>query len=150
MELGRVAEAESALEAFAREAAAAGDAEAATMVTARHAMLAVLRGRLDEASRLTREVAGAARRAGMPDADAITGTLAGAVAAERVTEADAEQGVQVLLASARRQPGHLYEATAARLLVTLGRTAEAGAELDRLLPRALAASGPRWLGAMAD
>jgi tetratricopeptide (TPR) repeat protein len=150
MELGRVAEAESALAAFAREAAAAGDAEAAVMVTARYAMLAVMRGRLDEASRLTREVAGAARRAGMPDADAITGTLAGAVAAERGTEADAEQGVQVLLASARRQPGHLYEATAARILVTLGRTAEAGAELDRLLPRALAASGPRWLGAMAD
>ena len=150
MELGRVAEAESALAAFAREAAAAGDAEAAVMVTARHAMLAVLRGRLDEASRLTREVAEAARRAGMPDADAITGTLAGAVAAERGTVADAEQGVQVLLASARRQPGHLFEATAARILATLGRTAEAGAELDRLLPRALAASGPRWLGAMAD
>ena len=150
MELGRVAEAESALAAFAREAATAGDAEAAVMVTARYAMLAVLRGRLDEASRLTREVAGATRRAGMPDANAITGTLAGAVAAERGTETDAEQGVQVLLAAARRQPGHLFEATAARILVTLGRTAEAGAELDRLLPRALAASGPRWLGAMAD
>jgi len=150
MELGRVAEAESALAAFAREAAAAGDAQAAVMVTARHAMLAVLRGRLDEASRLTREVAEAARRTGMPDADAITGTLAGSVAAERGTEADAEQGVQVLLASARRQPGHLFEATAARILVTLGRTDEAGAELDRLLPRALASSGPRWLGAMAD
>ena len=80
MELGRVAEAESALAAFAREADAAGDAQAAVMVTARHAMLAVLRGRLDEASRLTREVAEAARRAGMPDTDAITGTLAGAVA----------------------------------------------------------------------
>ena len=150
MELGRVAEAESALAAFAQEAAAAGDAEAAVMVTARHAMLAVLRGRLDEASRLTREVAGAARRAGMPDADAIIGTLAGLVAAERGTETEFEQGVQVLLASARRQPGHLFEATAARILVILGRTAEAGAELDRLLPRALAASGPRWLGAMAD
>jgi AAA ATPase-like protein len=150
MELGRVAEAESALAAFAREADAAGDAQEAVMVTARHAMLAVLRGRLDDASRLTREVAEAARRAGMPDTDAITGTLAGSVAAERGTEADAEQGIQVLLASARRQPGHLFEATAARILTTLGRTAEAGAELDRLLPRALASSGPRWLGAMAD
>src|SRR4029077_6663322 len=146
MELGRVAEAESALEAFAREAAAAGDAEAATMVTARHAMLAVMRGRLDEASRLTREVAGAARRAGMPDTDAITGTLAGRVAAERGTDADAEQGVQVLLASAGRQPGHLYEATAARILVTLGRTAEAGAELGRLLPPAGAPPGARRAG----
>ena len=150
MELGRVAEAESALAAFASEAAAAGDTEAAVMVTARHAMLAVLRGRLDEASRLTREVAEAARRAGMPDAEAITGTLAGSVAAERGTVADAEQGVQALLGAARRQPGHLFEATAARILATRGRTAEAGVELDRLLPQALAASGPRWLGAMAD
>jgi hypothetical protein len=48
MELGRVAEAESALAVFAREAAEAGDAEAAVMVAARHAMLAVLRGRLAE------------------------------------------------------------------------------------------------------
>ena len=150
MELGRVAEAESALAAFAREAAAAGDAEAAVMVTARHAMLAVLRGRFDQATELTREVAAAARRAGMPDAEAITGTLVGSVAAERGSRADAEMGVQELLAAAVRQPGHLFEATAARILVMLGRTAEAGAELDRLLPRALAASGPRWLGAMAD
>lgn len=49
MELGRVAEAESALAAFAHEAAAAGDAEAAVMVTARHAMLAVLHGRFEQA-----------------------------------------------------------------------------------------------------
>jgi hypothetical protein len=44
----------------------------------------------------------------------------------------------------------LFEATAARVMLLLGRDAEAGAELDRLLPRALAGSGPRWLGAMAD
>jgi len=150
MELGRVAEAESALAVFEREATAAGDGEAAVMATARHAMLAVLRGRFDQAIELTREVAAAARRAGMPDAEAITGTLAGSVAAERGSSADAEMGVRELLAAAVRQPGHLFEATAARILVMLGRTAEAGAELDRLLPRALAASGPRWLGAMAD
>ena len=39
MELGRVAEAESALAVFEREAAAAGDAQAAVMATARHGML---------------------------------------------------------------------------------------------------------------
>src|SRR5262249_34863577 len=54
MELGRVAEAESALAAYARDAAAAGDAEAAGMVTARHAMLAVPRGRVDPANRRTK------------------------------------------------------------------------------------------------
>jgi tetratricopeptide (TPR) repeat protein len=150
MELGRVTEAESALAAYAREAAAAGDAEAAVTVTARHAMLAALRGRLDEATRLTREVAEASRKAGMADADAITGTLGGLVLVERATVAEAEAAVTFLLGAAVRQPGHLFEATAARIMAETGRTAEAAAELDRLLPRALAASGPRWVGALAD
>jgi len=80
---------------------------------------------------------------------AFTGTQAWAAAAAGGTGAG-EEVVNLLLASASRQPGHLFEATAARILVALGRDAEAGAELDRLLPRALAASGPRWLGAIAD
>jgi len=150
MELGRVAEAESALAAYAREAAAAGDAEAAVTVTARHAMLAVLRGRLDEATRLTGEVARAAQRIKLPDAEAITGTLTGMVIAERGTAADGAEGVATLYAAAVRQPGHLFEATAARILTEIGRTAEAATELDRLLPRALAASGPRSVGGLAD
>ena len=169
MELGRVSEAESALAAFEREAAAAGDTDAAVMVTARHAMLAVLRGRFDQASQLIGEVAEGAQRAGLADAEAITGTLAWSVAAERgasakwaaaqhlpgwlaAVERDTTGGrrivMEALLAAARRQPGHLFEATAARMLVSLGREAEAAAELERLLPRALAARGPggwgRW------
>jgi hypothetical protein len=150
MELGRVAEAESALAAFGREAAAAGDAEAAVTVTARHAMLAVLRGRFDQASQLIEDAAGAARRAGMADAEGLARTLAWSVTAERGPATGADSAVEHLLATAARQPGHLFEATAARILAWLGRTAEAAAELERLLPRALAASGPRWLGAMAD
>jgi len=150
MELGRVAEAESALAAIGREAAAAGDAETTVMVTARHAMLAILRGRFDDASLLIEDVARGARRARMADADAITGTLTGAVAAERSARTDGDSAVAELLTAARRQPGHLFEATAARILCSLGREAEAGAELDRLLPRALAGSGPRWLGSIAD
>jgi hypothetical protein len=63
MELGRVAEAESALAAFGREAAMAGDVEAGVVVTARHAMLAVMRGRFD--------------RAGMADAEALPGRWPG-------------------------------------------------------------------------
>jgi hypothetical protein len=55
-----------------------------------------------------------------------------------------------VLAAARYLPGHLFEATAARMLAWLGRDAEARAELDRLLPQALGGSGPRWLGAAAD
>ena len=150
MELGRVAEAESALAVFEREVAAAGDAEAAVMVTARHAMLAILRGRFDDARQLIEKVAETARRARMADAEALAGTLAWSVAAERSTSDGWEIPVEALQTAARRQPGHLFEATAARMLVRTGQIAEAGAELDRLLPRALAASGPRWLGAMAD
>jgi AAA domain len=150
MELGRVAEAESALAAFGREANASGDAEAAVMVTARHAMLAVLRGRFDQASQLIEDVAEAAQRIGMADANGLTGMLAWSVAEERGHAAGAEAAVEHMLAAARRKPGHLFEATAARVLAWLGRTAEAAAELERLLPQALAASGPRWLGAMAD
>ena len=52
-----MAEAESALAAFEQQAAAAGDAEAVIMVTARRAMLAVLRGRFDQASQLAGKVA---------------------------------------------------------------------------------------------
>jgi len=82
MELGRVAEAESALAAFAREASAAGDAEAAVMVTARHAMLAVLRGRFDQASQLIEDVSEAAWRAGIADGEMLAGMLAWSLAAE--------------------------------------------------------------------
>ena len=150
MELGRVPEAESALAAFEREAAAVGDTEAAVMATARHAMLAVLRGRFDQASRLTGDVADRARRAGMADAWPVSATLTASVAAERGPRSFLETGVEQVLAVADTLPGHLYEATAARIFVLLGRTAEAAAELERILPRALASSGPRWLGAMTD
>jgi hypothetical protein len=150
MELGRVTEAESALAAIGREAAVAGDAEATVMVTARHAMLAVLRGRFDQAGQLIDQVAEAAQRVGLADADGLAGTLAWSVASEQGPSAGVEVAVEHVLASATRQPGHLFEAAAARILAWLGRTAEAAAELERLLPRALTASGPRWLGAMAD
>ena len=148
MELGRVAEAESALAAFEQRAAAAGDAEAVIMVTARRAMLAVLRGRFDQASQLAGDVAAEARRVRLADAEGITGTLIWSVAAERGDRAGWETVVTQLLAAAGRQPGHLFEATAARILVLLGRDGEAGAELERLLPFALASRGrggwARW------
>jgi tetratricopeptide (TPR) repeat protein len=151
MELGRVAEAESALAAFAREVRAADDAEAAVMVTARHAMLAVLRGRFDQARQLTEEVRAAARQIGLADAEAISATLASSIALELgAADAEWERGVDGLLAAARQRPGHLFEATAARLLASLGRNDDAAAELERTLPRALRSSGPRWLGAMTD
>ena len=149
MELGRVAEAESALAAFARAAQVAGDAQAGVMVTARHAMLAALRGRFEDARRLTEEVLESGLRVGLADTVPLVGTLQGMVLIEQGTPEDATAMVDMLLDYARRQPGHLFEATAAGVLATFGRTAEAATELQRMLPQALGGSGPRWLGAMA-
>ena len=149
MELGRVAVAESALAVFEREAVAAGDAPAAVMATARQGMLAVLRGQFDQAERLADQVAEAGRRAGLADAQLLAGSVRGQVAAERDPSAW-PAGLELFQTIARRRPGHFYESTAARILVGLGRDAEAAAELQRLLPRVLAGSGPRWLGAAAD
>ena len=76
--------------------------------------------------------------------------LRGAVTAEVGSVADGDAAIERLQALSRRLPGHFFEATAARILAGLGRMSEAGVELERLLPRLLAGSGPRWLGAMAD
>jgi tetratricopeptide (TPR) repeat protein len=151
MELGQVPSAESALAAFARAAEAAGDGPARVMVTSRHVMLAVLRGRFDQAARLIDEVAANGRRAGLVDTGRLVDGLRGAIYTELGgARADADDAIERLLARSRRLPGHFFEATAARILAELGRTSEASVELERLLPRLLAGSGPRWLGAVAD
>lgn len=152
MELGRVGEAEAALAAFDREARAAGDAAAGVMVVSRHAMLATIRGRFDDAHGLIAQVAEQGMRAGLADTGRLVGTVQGAIAMLRGDPpvAEAETGLEELRAFSRRNPGHLYEATAARFLVALDRVGEAGLELERALPDVLAGSGPRWLGAAAD
>ena len=149
MELGRVAEAESALAAFERAAQLAGDEAALVMVTARHAMLATLRGRFGEALRIAERVLESGRRAGLADATDLYSAVRGMVVQEQGTQQEAAFGVDLLLDAARHRPGHLFEATLAGVLATFGRLPEAGSELQRMLPQALSASGPRWLGAMA-
>jgi tetratricopeptide (TPR) repeat protein len=148
MELARVAEAESALAAFHRAAAAAGDGQAMVMATARHAMLATFRGRFGEAARLIGQVAAEGRRAGLPDTDRLVATLNGEIAFYGGPAA-APFAVDDLLTLARRLPGHLMEANVAAWLALTGRTDDAQAELDRILPAVLAGSGPRQLGAAA-
>ena len=148
MELARVAEAESALAAFHRAAAAAGDGQAVVMATARHAMLATLRGRFGEAAQLIAEVAAEGRRAGLADTDRLVWTLKGQAAFYQGPAA-APFTVDALLGMARRLPGHLMEANVAAWLVLTGRTQEAQAELDRALPAVLTGSGPRQVGAAA-
>ncbi|MDR2988779.1 MAG: ATP-binding protein, partial [Nocardiopsaceae bacterium] len=149
MELGRVAEAESALAAFERAAQLGADEAGLVMVTARHAMLATVRGRFGEALRLAEEVLEAGRRAGLADTVDLYGSVRGMVMLEQGTQQEAASGAGLLLDAARRRPGHLLEATLAGLLATFGRLPEAEAELHRVLPQALAASGPRWLAATA-
>jgi tetratricopeptide (TPR) repeat protein len=148
MELARVAEAESALAAFRRAAAAAGDGQAVVMATARQAMLATLRGRFDETAELIEDVAAEGRRAALPDTDRLVGTLHGQIAFYRGAEAAAPAGDQ-LWPLARRLPGHYVEAAIAAWLVLTGRADDAQDELDRVLPAVLAGSGPRQLGSAA-
>jgi len=148
MELARVAEAESALAAFHRAAAAAGDGQAVVMATARHAMLATLRGRFGEAARLIGEVAAEGRRAGLADTERLVGSLYGEIAFYR-DPADAIPYVDQLQALARRLPGHFIEVNLAAWLALAGRTEDAQAEMDRVLPAVLAGSGPRQLGSAA-
>jgi tetratricopeptide (TPR) repeat protein len=150
MELARVDEAEVALAAFERAAAAAGDAEATVMALSRHGMLAILRGRFQAAAALAGQVSEQARRIGMPDAERLTMAVRGLIDAEQGDERSGAAAAEVFDQMARRFPGHLYEATLARILAVLGRTSEAAALLERLLPQTLAASGPRWLGAVTD
>jgi hypothetical protein len=148
MELARVAEAESALAAFHRAAASAGDGQAVVMATARHAMLAALRGRFGEAARLIEEVAAQGRRAGLPDTDRLVWTLHAEIAFYQ-NPAAAPFTVDDLLSMARRLPGHFMEANIAAWLVLTGRTDDAQAEMGRVLPAVLAGSGPRQVGAAA-
>ena len=145
MEAGRVGDAQSRLRAYER--AAVADAGDQVMVLGRHALIDVLRGRYDEAEALILEVAELGHRAGVPDTDRLTSTLFGQIAADRGSPADAERNLATLRAAARRMPGHFFETTVALLLLEAGRRDEAVAELHRVLPRLLAGSGQRWLGA---
>jgi tetratricopeptide (TPR) repeat protein len=113
-------------------------------------MLAILRGRFQAAAALAGQVSEQARRIGMPDAERLTMAVRGLIDAEQGDERSGAAAAEVFDQMARRFPGHLYEATLARILAVLGRTSEAAALLERLLPQTLAASGPRWLGAVTD
>ncbi len=150
MELGRVATAEATLAAFERAASAVGDADARAVVLARRGTLAAMRGQFDEATRLSDALSTAARRSGLPDADALSRALVISIAIERGRPETLGASIDVLLDHAHRQPGHGYEASAACALAYLGRTDEAGAELQRSLPQALDRAGPRWLRTMAE
>ena len=150
MELGRVDEAAGVLMTFRHAARDAGDDAALVMAAARDAMLATLRGRFDQAAAIIDEVDAAAARIDHPDRVPLVQTLRGALWMQHPAPETAETHIDVLLRAARYQPGHYYEATAARIMAMTGRLDAAAAELHRMLPIVRRGSGPRWLGAVAD
>ena len=133
MELAKVDEAEVVLAAYQRAATSAGDAEASLIAVSRHAVLANLRGRFEVATRLTDEVAELAARIKLPDADRLVASLHSASVIETGTPDEWAEAEATLSRVARALPGHLYEATRARVLLALGRPEEAFAELERVL-----------------
>jgi len=147
VELADIGRAEAALATYARAAELAGDAAAAVVVLARQAMLATIRGKLEEADALAEQVAARGRQVGLADTGRVVASLRGQLALLRGTAGSQADELRLL---ARRLPGHFYEATMARVLVESGRDTEAALELARLLPAVVAGSGPRWLGAVAD
>ncbi|HUQ54846.1 hypothetical protein [Lentzea sp.] len=151
MELGRVTAAESVLSRFHSAASAAGDGQDLVTALSRQAVLAALRGRFDTAADLVSEFVTVGVRTGVPDIHRLAGSvlrnMIGAAVGDRTGLAES---VSDLSSSARRFPGHHYEANAAGLLVLLDRVDDAAAELRRVLPVVLPGTGPRWLSAMAD
>jgi hypothetical protein len=148
MELGEVTEAEATLGVFARTSQLAGDARAGVMVTARHAMLATLRGRYEPARNLADKVLTDGRACALADTEALVATIRGMVLIDTGTSEQGAATAESLLGVAQSRPGHLYEATAATVLAAFGQVHQAAAEMMRVLPQVLAASGPRWLGSV--
>ena len=111
MELARVAEAEGALAAFERQTRLAGDAADEVMAASRHAMLATLRGRFDDAQRLIEQVADRGEQIRLADTEALLGTMRGAITSLRGDGAAGDAQVESLRAAGRAHPGHFYEAT---------------------------------------
>ncbi|MFD8033619.1 AAA family ATPase [Streptomyces sp. NPDC059717] len=146
-EMGDLTAAEAALGAYVGAAEQAGRTDAHVVALARHAMLATIRGRFEEAEALAHQVLVAGRQAEVSDTERLAGSVRHQLA---VVWGRAEARVEPWRRMARSLPGHFFEATAARSLLESGRDVEAGLELERLLPAVLAGTGPRWIGALAD
>ncbi len=82
MEQARVSDAESALADYDRAVSLAGSPADELVVVARHAMLAVLRGRFNEAHELISRVEETGSTLGLADTASLVGTLRGSVASQ--------------------------------------------------------------------
>ncbi|GLY50821.1 AAA family ATPase [Lentzea sp. NBRC 102530] len=151
VELGRVLEAEAVLSRFHSAASRDADGQDVVLALSRQAVLAALRGRFGTAADLVAEFEAVGVRLAVPDTRRLAGSvLGGMVGVALRDQSRLTRGVTDFTLLARRFPGHHYEASAAGLLVLLGRIDEAVAELRRVLPAVVSGTGPRWLAAMAD
>lgn len=146
IELWRVWEAELELAAYARLAKPLDRADLKVFVASRRAVLGLISGRYDEALRQAEIADRNAVLAGMPDVERLRMTTRAQVDRERGEGFEVRlEGLEMLRDLATRMPGHYFETDVARLLLALGRSAEARTELARALPALLTSSGYRWL-----
>ena len=123
---------------------------ASSMVTARRAMLAILRGRFADADLLIATVRRQGVDADVADTPGLVWTLRSTVTGLRRDAATASGLVPGVADLARRLPGQYFEVLTAAWLAVAGRHDEAAAEVDRILPQVLAGSGPNWVWAVAE
>ena len=98
---------------FERAARVAGDAEAGVMVTARHAMLAIFRGRYDEANSLIEDVIEMGRRTGLAETERLAGSLRGTILMDRATHEEVGSNSWRLVRRRQVPARHFVEGTAA-------------------------------------
>jgi len=142
LEFGRVAEAEAELGWYERVAERLGQPEFLFFARSRRSTLAALRGRFDEAERLTRTAYGLAVKAGLPDAGNVLVAQLGVIAAARggelldeVFEIEARQGTPPMF--------QVFAALSQALgLVIAGRREEARAPFRAGLARTDPVPGP--------
>jgi tetratricopeptide (TPR) repeat protein len=146
LEFGRVAEAEAELGRYERLAERSGQPEFLFFARSRRSALAALRGRFDEAERLTHTAYELAVTAGLPDAEAVLGAQLAAIVSARGRNPAEE--IPELWLEADKDPPLVIQVMQAFGLVAAGRRKEVRA----LFPAGLAGidihqvPGPnRWL-----
>ena len=149
VELGRVTDAEFELTTYGR-LAPAHRRDLQTFLASRRATLATIRGRLDAVLREAEVAESHAAAAGMQDVRRMGMMLRAVVIREKGDLAALAASAEAILEQSVRNPGHYFEANAARCLLECGRPDQARAELARALPSLLGTYGYRWLAAAYD
>jgi class 3 adenylate cyclase/tetratricopeptide (TPR) repeat protein len=146
IDLWRVQDAGLELATYARLAARLDRPDLNVFVASRRGLLAQISGRYEEQRRQGEIAYANAVAAGMPDADRLRIAQLSHVNRDCLPGSEYfEIAATMLRELADVMPGNYYEADVARMLLVVERTAEARAELARVLPSLLTSSGYRWL-----